>query len=190
MSSRWSDHTCVQSLDPNVRGRGDAADRGERTHKSCPTLANVGVSGYVLSFSTLLGYLQYSLTPLHFVMFSAAHIHSPPYSLSLSLLLWLHSALHIWSIRIRKMNRGGCRLPPAGLSRPFPVKPHLGSCATLFCREKIFARRLAGIGRMRTQKVLSRTTSCKIPFSRANINAEFVFLPSGETEQNIVAALC
>lgn len=43
---------------------------------------------------------------------------------------------------------------------------------------------------MRTQKVLSRTTSCKISFSRANINTGFVFLPNSETEQNILAALC
>ena len=73
--------------------------------KNCQVLVNVGVSGYMLSFSTLISYLQFLPTPLHFVMYSA-HTHSPPYSLCAGRISCAHflPILHIWQIRIRKMN--------------------------------------------------------------------------------------
>lgn len=37
---------------------------------------------------------------------------------------------------------------------------------------------------MCTQKVLSRTMSCKISFSRANINTDSIFRPHSETERS------
>lgn len=63
-----------------------AGDVLKKAQKLSSILLNVGVSGYMLSFSTLISYLQFLLTPLHFVMYSSAHIHSPPYSFSLSVL--------------------------------------------------------------------------------------------------------
>lgn len=35
----------------------------QRKHKSCPVLVNVGVSGYTLSFSSLISYLQFLQHP-------------------------------------------------------------------------------------------------------------------------------
>lgn len=78
----------------------DAAEMFYRKHKSCPARANVGVSDYMLSFSTLVSYLQVLPTPLHFVMYSAAHTQPPPHSLSLSapselVVLTVANSLHL-----------------------------------------------------------------------------------------------
>lgn len=72
---------CMSTLLLSEMSEAEVLCDAKRKHKSCPVLVDVGVSGYMLSFSTLISYLQFLLTPLHFVMYSAAHIHSPPYSL-------------------------------------------------------------------------------------------------------------
>lgn len=81
----------------------------------------------MLSFFTPISYLQFSPTPVHFVMYSA-HIHSPVWfhCAERNFLLFLFSLwpiLHIWQMRIEKnksMNFSICSWERS-ISEAFPL---------------------------------------------------------------------